>query len=401
MTTRIRFQVLAACLAVWLGCGDSASRDASADRVRLGDTIVVRSGTPAWGDSTLLVEEITIGALEGPPEYQFGDFIDFTVDEAGGVYVFDGQDPALRYYDASGTYRRTLGGEGEGPGEYRDVSLGLAVRHGDGRLIMRDPRNGRLNLYTPEGSPSESWPVSSGLYTGDAMFLDSSDHVYLKVLTDRPEPNKAWPIGLLHLDDHGEIVDTIAPPKLRGEPIDYEGVFGVEKVWSHSPLGGFVVGVNNRYRIEHYRRDGTVLRIERDIDPVPILPEERQEREAVNAWRRRNDDDDPPPVPRTKPFYRSINVGDDGRIWVQRYVRAHKGEPIQRSVPQGSEPPPSLSWHEQTVYDVFEADGTYLGSITAPDRTTLEVFRGDATWGIRRGSFGEPQVVRFRISFED
>jgi len=49
------------------------------------------------------------------------------------------------------------------------------------------------------------------------------------------------------------------------------------------------------------------------------------------------------------------------------------------------------------VYDVFEADGTFLGSVRLPARVTLYRFRGDRVWGVRRGEFDESYVVRFRL----
>lgn len=403
MSVGRRLGLLGAALTAVAGCDPAASRDPGEARVQVGDTTIVRVGTPAWSDTASLVEEVAIGVLEGPEEYQFGAFLDIAVDADGGVYVFDAQRPALRYYDPSGAYRRTLGGEGQGPGEYQDQSLGLAVRSGDGRIVMRDPRNGRINVYEPDGSPSESWPVSSGLFTADAFRLDTVDHMYLRILTERPEPNEVWPIALMHMDAGGQIVDTLVPPILPNEPESDGGVFGVAKVWTLSPLGGLVAGVNGRYAFEHHRPDGTVLRVERDVEPVPVADGERREYEDLNAWRRRTDPDDPnviPPVPRTKPAYRSISVGERGRIWVRRYVVAEQGEPVERSAPRGMEPRPPMSWHEPTVYDVFGPDGAFLGSVRVPDRTTLSVFRGDTVWGVRRGAFDEPTVVRFRVSVD-
>ena len=174
----------------------------------------------------------------------------WSVDNLYDKDFFDWQAPALRYYDPAGTYVRTLGREGQGPGEYLDASLGMAVRRSDGRLVMRDPRNMRMNVYNADGSPSDSWRVESGLFTSGATTLDASDHMYLKILSGRPEPNKPWPIALLHLDDSGQVIDTIFPPALPPEPDEPDGVFAVRKMWALSPSGGFLVGVNETYVID-------------------------------------------------------------------------------------------------------------------------------------------------------
>lgn len=403
-------RVLALGVALASALAACAQPDANTDgtqtvRTVIGDTTIVRTVSGSvWGDSVAIIEEVTIGLLEGAEQYQFGTVSDLAVDAAGGIYVFDGHVPALRYYDSSGKYVRTLGGQGQGPGEYQDASLGIVVRRSDGRVVMRDPRNMRMNVYNPDGSHSDSWRVESGLFTSDATALDASDHMYLKILTGPPEQNKPWPVALLHMDDRGQVIDTIIPPTLPNEPDEPGNVFAVSKVWTLSPLGGLVVGVNDRYVIDHLRTDGTVLRIMRDIEPVRVLAEEKDEHEARNAWMQRTQGqlrmNEIPPVPDVKPAYRSISVGQQGRIWVRRYVEAEKGEVRQAAARQGTERPPPTSWRESMVYDVFEADGSFLGSVRPPPRTSLWVFRGDRVWGVRRGELDEAYVVGFRLSYD-
>jgi hypothetical protein len=297
------------------------------ERTIVGDTTIVRTlAGSVRGDSVSVVEELRIGVLEGPEEYQFAGLLDLAVDATGGTYVFDSQIPALRY-DAQGTYVRTLGRGGRGPGEYGNTSLGLAVRRTDGRLVMRDPRNSRINVYEPDGTPSDSWRVLSG---------------------------------------------------------------------------GLVIGLNDRYSFERRDPDGSVLRIGRAVGPVSVLPEEKREREDLDAWLIRTNTDPTdeaiPPVPGRKPAYRSIVVGEEGRFWVRRYVTAEKGDPVVRRTPPGTEPAPPLTWHEPIVHDVFAPDGSFLGAVVFPPKTTPIVFRGDLVWAVLRGPLDEPYVVRLRIA---
>ena len=384
-------------------CAGAESRGRT-ERLVVGDTTIVRTlEGSVWGDSVSLAEEVSIGTLNGPPEYEFGQVQDVAVDANGGMYVFDGQAPALRYFDATGRHVRTLGAKGAGPGEYQDASLGVVIRHRDGRIVMRDPRNARLNIYEPDGTPLPPVLVTSGLFTDQATTLDTADHLYLRIMTGRPERNKPWPIALLHLDDQGRIVDTLVPPVLADEPLDAGStLFSRVKHWAFSPLGGFVVALSDRYRIEHFRTDGSVLRIERTVPPVLIQPEEKAEIEAMNDWRYRTQGrfmtTDKPTVPNEKGVIRGLAVGDDGRIWVSRYVAAEKGDSVPGFSRQGQEPAPTRFWHEPNVHDVFEPDGTYLGSVRMPPRMGISVMRGDQIWVVREGPEGESQVVRFRIA---
>jgi hypothetical protein len=393
---------------VAVGCSASEDAEASGPRIErrmVGDTTIVRTlAGSTWGDSVDVVEQVRIGVLDGEPEYQLGAVGAIAVDARRGIYVFDRLVPALRYYDSTGTYVRTVGGKGSGPGEYGDAALGLVVRRSDGRVVLRDARNMRLDVYDSTGASSATWRLASGLFAPHATVRDTADHLYLKILTGPPERNKAWPIALLHLDDRGEVVDTLVPPVLPDEPENPYGTFAVAKPWDYSPLGGFVAGVNDRYRIEHFRDDGTVLRIERNVTPAAVPAAERAEREAYTDWLQRMQRQslavDLPPVPDTKPFFQAIRVGDDGRIWVDRYMEARKGEEEQPRSFAGQEPPPPMSWHQPNVWDVFEADGTFLGSVTFPRSFTPDVMRGDRIWGVLTGALDEDYVVGYRLLHE-
>jgi hypothetical protein len=372
------------------------------ERDTIGDTVVVRTLSGSlWGQSATLVEELVIGVLEGEDELMFGQVQAMAPDYHGGVYVFDGQVPALRYYDGNGTYVRTLGGEGSGPGEYGDVALGLAVRS-DGRLVMRDPRNGRLNGYDVDGTPWAHWQVASHLYTDRAMVLDTNDHVLLKVLLERPQRNRPWRIGLLHLNSDGLIVDTIADPRIAEEPGTAAGVFLPQKVWAWSPFGYPVVGITDIYRFEIRRPHEPDVHVERDFESVSLLSGERAAHEARNEWRRQRRDhfiiSEIPAVPAKKPAYRAIYVGERGRVWVHRHVVA---KPVDVDTDPRPDLPPPVGWLEPTVFDVFEPDGAYLGEVFVPDRTSIQVFSGDTLWGIRRGDLDEQYVVRLLLSHSD
>lgn len=371
-----------------------------AERDTIGDTVIVRTVSGSvWGVPRAMREDLHIGVLEGREELMFGGIQELAVDAAGGIYVFDGKVPALRYFDSTGAYVRTVGGKGAGPGEYQDAVLGLAVRR-DGRIVLRDPRNGRLTVYEPDGTPAMHWPVSSGLFTANAMVLDTADHAYLKILLSPPERNKPWRIGLLHLDDQGQLVDTIGDPVIAGAPEGTGGTFRPSVVWAWSPLGYMVVGVNDAYHFEVRPPNGPVTRIERTTPTVDVLPEEHAELEAVNEWYRKYQGQfmtsDIPPVPRTKPPYRGFLIGQDGRIWVRRHVTAEQSE--VEALEATPDRPPSRSWIEPVVYDVFEPEGTYLGEVRIPKGTSLMLTRGETAWGTRTGESGEIYVVRLRIA---
>jgi len=140
-----------------------------------------------------------------------------------------------------------------------------------------------------------------------------------------------------------------------------------------------------------------VLRVTRDLEPIPLQPDERSEWLARSEWMARAGSQAVPSIPAEKPLYRAMIAGEDGRLWVRLFAQAEKEEDSGVAAPPGRDGPPPRTWWEPLVYDVFEPDGTYLGQIRPPPGTALSVRRGEHVWGVRRDELGTPSVVRFRI----
>lgn len=371
-----------------------------AERLTVDGVEVVRtlSGS-VWSGPAELVEELRIGVLEGADEYLFGRIDVIAPDGEGGVYVFDGLAPALRHYDAEGRYIRTLGGEGSGPGEYWNTGLGLAVLP-DGRILLRDPRNARFNVYEPDGSPSDHWPVASGLFTSRATYVDTAGYMYARVLMGPIEPDRAWPIGLLRYSPAGEPLDTIFPPSVDREVPAAAWTFMPSLIWDLHPHGYPVIGVSDRYAIELRKPEGT-LRIEKIAERVPVGPEERAEWETRREWMIRVQGQfmsaKPPPTPRVKPYFGGIYAGADGSVWVNLH-RTAEHRPLTDPGSADPDAPPPNTWIEPTVFDIFDSDGTYLGELHAPPRTRVFIHSLDEVWAVERGEYDESYVLRMRVA---
>jgi hypothetical protein len=382
---------------------DNARRDASADGSlvvfeKQGKIPVVRtvSGS-SWGVPMQLVEDIRIGSPSTSGQPILGSVEAVAEDSSGGLYVFDSKGPVLMYYDSTGRLVRTIGRKGSGPGEYREIVDGMAVRK-DGRLILRDSYNGRLTLYDPNGVASDHWPLGSQLSAPRSLTVDTADHTYLRILWQEPEPGAAWEFGLLHLNQEGRFVDSLRVPSVPGERQFKRGPFQPSKLWAFSPHSYFVAGINDFYHFDIVSPTGSRVRVERVVDQVRLNSEERAEWEAIIEWGRAR----LPPkdraalasVPHVKPAYKALAFGPDHRIWVLRHVAA-----IRDSTFAGAPNPnrsPVLTWHEPEVWDVFQENGSYLGEVRAPLGTGLILFGTKHVWGIQNDGQSS-YVVRFRI----
>ncbi len=383
---------------------------ATADTI--GDTIVVRTEQGSvWGPSVELVEELRIGALEGADEYTFGQIAGLAIDADGSIYVVDRQIPALRKYGPDGSYLSTFGGKGGGPGEYENPDGGITVLP-DRRVVLRDPGNGRLNVYSPEGEALDHWPTTAGHYTSNPLFSDTAGHLYVYMWSFEDGTN-----FLVHRDADGALVDTLPRPEFDRESAVLEAVFeegdnrsfsrstvpfSPTDHWSFSPFGYYVSGWSDRYSFDLLRRDAPTLRIERGRDPVPVKPDEKaNERERMTANMRFTDpkwDWNGPPIPDTKPAYQALMADLDGRIWVLVHVEAEEIPVAEREEEEfGGRKYPAARWREPTVVDVFDPAGRYLGEVTMPPRTRFITARSERVWAIARDELDVEYVVRYRI----
>lgn len=94
---------------------------------------------------------LRLGAPEGRPEEQFGRVSDVVPMPDGGVAVLDAQAAEIRMFDADGAYRSTLGGRGQGPGEFqRPIALAWLARD---TLAVFDAGPNRITRFGAGGEP--------------------------------------------------------------------------------------------------------------------------------------------------------------------------------------------------------------------------------------------------------
>jgi len=422
MTRPRLFRALPALLVASLGYGcGSPTLDRGWEAVvdTVGDTVIVRTlAGSVWSDTATLVPELSIGVLEGAEEEMFGEVGAIAASPDGEIYVLDEHVQQIRRFGPDGTFLGSIGREGGGPGELRQAEA-MALTP-DGRLLVRDPGNARISVFARDGASLTSWRLPSGgnFHTSSPLFVDTAGNTYTPILLAVDVDVTEWKMGLARFGPDGTHTDTLpAPTWSEFKPLQLVArreqststtnvPFGPRTASTFSPLGYFVGGLSTDYRIDLYRPGARVLRIERMWTPVRVLDEEKAEQEhriienfkrEFGSWHWNG-----PPIPDTKPPFRDVIVGQDGRIWVQL---SQPGYPYRSEAEAQEEERisnrPQLRYREHAVFDVFEPDGTYLGAVRAPDefRTSPEpVLRGDYVWVVTRDDLDVPRVVRYRIA---
>lgn len=369
-----------------------------------GDTTVVRTESGSvWGDKVRLVEELRIGTRDGDGPDSFGEIRAFALFPDGVMAVFDQSVPALRLFDPAGEYLRTLGRSGAGPGEYRNDVLGLVVDR-DGVLLMYDLRNNRLNRWKRDGTVLPAWKVGSpSIYAFlRAIQVDTAGNTYLLVAAGPPEPGKYPKRGLARFDRSGNLADTLQQPTIEGPDDPPLTPFSPYKYWLLSRAGSAVTAFSGIYAITVSGPGRNVIRIERAIPRVGLLPDERRSyQEYMEARSGVPMASTPRPttsLPSTKPQFSQLHSDLDGRIWVKLHTKAEPFDPPVLPLRQGQPKLPPIRWRERVVWDVFQRDGRYLGQLELPRETDLSEAKGSRIWAIQRGEDDEQYVVRYRIA---
>lgn len=381
----------------------------------VGDTITVRTvAGSVWGDTAYLEPRLSIGMVDGPDEYLIGNPGAIAVGFGGTVYVLDRQVPSLRVYAPDGTFLRDIGREGSGPGEYRRPD-GITTLP-DGRLLVRDPGNGRISVFDADADYVEQWWLRGGISTSRRYYVDRDGRSCTMVVLNVDQDLSEWSQGLARYDTDGTILDTVPAPTWEFEEADLvalqDGVpslnlvpFTPKDSWTYSPLGYTVGGLSTDYRIDLFRVGEPVLRIEREWWPVVVNPEEAEERrrritaefvQEVGPWSWNG-----PPIPDSKPPFRNVFASWEGDIWVQtsQEGQATMTAAEARAEERRSDLPP-LRFREPVAFDVFAPDGRFMGHVRAPfslQERPEPIIRGDTVWAVARDELGVATVVRYQL----
>jgi predicted small secreted protein len=364
------------------GSGEDADWVAAYDTI--GDTLVVRtlSGS-VWRGPAQLVPTVSIGMLSGPDEYIFGQIVSLARGDDGTIY--DG---------------------------------GLNVLS-DGRVVLRDPGNARIQVFSPEGEALDTWRLRGGFFTSSRMVVDQDDRSHVLMLLDAEASVRDWERALLQILSDGSHGDTLPFPDTGYEPprieatstneageiagIARNGVpFAPDERTVLSPMGYFIHGVSTEYALTLLRSGEPHLRIERAFTPVIVTAGERAEEEARATRNMRGMDPNwrwnGPPIPDVKPPFDGLFAGEDGTIWVQVPQPGVHGEDPDYDPADPDDLPDE--WTEPIVFDVFDAEGHYLGEVHTPEgfsRYPEPVFTRDWVLATTRDEFDVQSVVMFKV----
>jgi hypothetical protein len=383
-----------------------------------GIQVVVNPSTGIWGpdDAWALTEVLRIGTAEGEPEYQFGQILpagSIALASDGRIVVLDAQGQHLKVFAPDGTYERTIGGPGGGPGEIGIATQSSLLMTPGDTILMVDLGNQRVNLYLVSGEFVRSFPIdlAAGFPFRWELAADGRVVAQLRKLDFTGAAAGADSMDVIavqHLD--GTAGDTLMRVP-SGKTIQFSGglpewnFFVPEPLWA---LWGdrILHAVNDTYRIGVYGPGG---QLERVIDkPFTLTPVTDADQEPMKrALRKAILDQGAPAQMATQlvgtrlhfapnyPAFAQMLEGPRGSILVQMISPVSSlSEEERESFDFTSGTMASRNW------DVFDDQGRYLGVLAMPLRFQPVEFRGDEIYGVQRDELDVQYVVKLRVGGE-
>ncbi len=233
-------------------------------------------------------EELTIGEIKGDPHYVFSDYISYAVDEKGNMYVLDWREKSVRKFDKNGIYKITIGGEGQGPGEF------IAPKEirflPSGYIIVFEDETQKFSCFTLDGDFVSSgrfkkllsapyFGFSNGNIIGKHVLRDSRKSVAITGLYNANtellftfheqelEPYKQWPSR----DSVDARIKRLAEvwSKIAFRPVTVVALDRNENIY---------FAFTDRFEIEIYSEEAELKRKIRT--ELPFLPAEKKDRNS-------------------------------------------------------------------------------------------------------------------------
>jgi len=304
-----------------------------------------------------LIKELTIDDKSLPQDVFFESLANLAFDADNNIYVSDYRSTNIKMFDPSGKFVKTLGREGQGPGEFQGPYYMSISKD---RIAVYDLRNRRINILKPDGEQTKHLQISieegrpakiRPLPNGDFVFgmqkmyyrdLDKPQEYSIEIYSPELERKKTLFSQKIWENRY------IQTPHFTNVPQPFAALV----YWDVSPDGKIIVGFSESYTIEIYDSEkGKFSSFSHPYEPVKITEQDKK------TWFAQMTSSGPSGVtqgapdyivknttfPKHKPPYQYIMVDNEGNILVFPYQKDN----------------------EKNVegFDAFDPQGKFIGNV--------------------------------------
>lgn len=330
-----------------------------------------------------LVEELRIGGEEEGPEL-LGSIWALGVDDEGRIHVLDSQASEVRVFGADGTWLRTLGGPGEGPGEFNNPA-GIDLHPDDGSIWVMGPN--RFTAFDPDGTFRSTHPRTFGYHAVpwpggfgvDGALHDVASFDSFVRFSPDIQPADTF------------TVPRVETPTIRVVRTDGTGMMSMTPAfsprlhWQFDPRGYIWSATSDEMRFVQQTLEGDTVRIlRRPHTPVSVSAEEARQavermEEQIGRFGTDIEIEGDLVAGEFKPAFEAFFLDEVGRLWVK----------------------PTHPADADPVLELWSEEGHYLGRIETPEGFQalypVPRVKGSHIWAVVTDEFDVPSVVRFRI----
>lgn len=394
-------------------CAPETTADAESSSYSVRDSAgirIVENHAPTWqtaeGWSIAPEPSTEIGSAEGDPEYMLFSVSDALRMPDGRIVVVNNGSREVRFYDSTGRYLDALGGEGEGPGEFR-APWRVRRLEGDTLVVWDMGYPGSLSFFDEAANYVDrstidrarlsvampQWFAEGGELLPDGTFLL---HLFKQEAPNMGRVGRyrsagGWilsPVDVSRVDTVGFF--------LGREQFGYEYDGQVSSNGLQYGLNTFVTGGgapvriyvadSGQYEIRVFSSRGVIETIiRRSQEPIPVTEDEI--REAADQYRQRLDQVpeeyrarlsaylEVVEYPETKPALGTMKVDTEGNLWVMDTEKVD----------------------DHPAMSVFNPNGEWLGQVVLPTYVQIFEIGPNYVLGMRRNEFGIETVVLYEL----
>lgn len=379
------FCVVLACVAFCRPAVGVSQEEEAGPGVVVTDSAGVRIITSTGGDAIYarVADEaaLTIGVVDGPDALMFQRIVSVARDGEGRLVVADAGWGEIRVFDAAGEHVLTIGREGEGPGEFQNLSG--AWPGSGGNIYAVDGWQLRITEFGPVGEIEsvtrievEVLPIFFKFWGpgGPGSILSSVTTLGARDLSHGAASRSRMEFRLHGLD--GSVMETVARLpgvaqgilRSNGDVLNMPVPFTLESS-ATGHAAGVAATTGETYEVRLFDTGGKLNRIARLAETPPEWTQEHLEAWVPSERLRALAEDFP--IPATLPGYDRLVAADTGEIWARRYM-----------LPRGA----TVHW------DVYHPDGRYLGRVDVPAAYRLHGVSDGQLLGVHEDELGVQRV---------
>jgi len=313
----------------------------------------------------VFTEELSIGEAEGDENYMFGQNIAFNTDEDGNFYVSELDTNRILKYDPEGKYLLAFGREGQGPGEFRNLSVPQFDKGNN--LYITDRSNRRISFFDKDGKYLRQIRMQE-IY--DNLYINSKGFIVANKSSVSQKGNLRKRTNIYGLfDDKFNLVkelfkDEIETPMPTGTDASSLAeliaetfsilAFRPQVISTLTDYDFIYLGYPDKYEINVYSPEGKLVKkITRDYNPFPVNEKDKENYLKIVSESLSSpifpDDIKKKALqkikcPKYKPAYQSFTLMENG--WLAVIVDSVEDE--------------------YTLFDIFDREGEYIANFKTP-----------------------------------